>query len=154
VFAQSSLRKPLQSTWIGFLTINDLISRGDKSQMCIQCHGHSLSALVNRPSRGVNSHRIVQMLSISSCSANVSPSYTFLVSSQTCFNCVTIDAFQSSYDFDRTSRTFIYKPVAQKVRTVPESITEDYHITHRLPDDPLDGLVDLPTHPPDFVPGK
>ncbi|KAJ8594386.1 hypothetical protein M405DRAFT_700396, partial [Rhizopogon salebrosus TDB-379] len=47
-----------------------------------------------------------------------------------------------------------YKPVARKVRTVPESITEDYHITRRLPDDPLDGLVDLPTHPPDFIPGK
>jgi hypothetical protein len=87
-------------------------------------------------------------------SANVSPSYTFLVSSQMCFNRATIDAFRSSYDFDRTSRTFVYKPVARKVRTVPESITEDYHITRRLPDDPLDGLVDLPTHPPDFIPGK
>jgi hypothetical protein len=37
---------------------------------------------------------------------------------------------------------------------VPELITEDYHITRRLPDDPLGRLVDLPTHPPDFVPGK
>jgi hypothetical protein len=122
--------------------------------MCIQCHGHSLSSLINQPSRGVNSHHIVRTLSISSYSANVSPSYTFLVSSQTCFNRATINAFQSSYDFDRTLRAFVYKPVARKVRTVPESITEDYHITRRLPDDPLDGLVDLPTHPPDFIPGK
>src|ERR1700710_566282 len=152
MLAESSLCKSLQSARLGFLTIDDPTSRGDKSQLCI--FEHSFLSLVNRPSRGVHSHRIVRTLSLSAYPVNVSAAYTFLVSSQTCFNRITIAAFQSSYDFDRTSRTLIYKPVARKVRTVPESITEDYHITCRLPNDPLEGLIDLPTHPPEFVPGK
>src|ERR1700710_370116 len=152
MLAESSLCKSLQSARLGFLMIDDLTSRGDKLQLCI--HEHSFPPLVNQPSRGVHSHRIVRTLSLSSYPANVSAVYTFLVSSQTCFNRITINAFQSSYDFDRTSRTLVYKPVARKVRTVPESITEDYHITRRLQNDPLEALIDLPTHPPEFIPGK
>ncbi|KAJ8594075.1 hypothetical protein M405DRAFT_698575, partial [Rhizopogon salebrosus TDB-379] len=46
-----------------------------------------------------------------------------------------------------------YKPVARKVRTIPEAISEEYHITCRLPDHPLAGLPELPVHPPIFIPG-
>jgi hypothetical protein len=56
-----------------------------------------------------------------------------------------------SYDIER--HTLIYKPVARKVRTVPKAISEEYHITRRLPDHPLAGLPELPVHPPIFTPG-
>jgi hypothetical protein len=93
------------------------------------------------------------MLSFTSSPANPSPSYNFLASSQSCFNSGTIAAFQSVYSIDPISHSLIYKPVARKVRTVPEPISEEFHITHRLPDDPLEGLLELPIHPPDFDPG-
>ena len=50
--------------------------------------------------------------------------------------------------------SYLYKPVAKKVRTIPEAISEEFHITCRLPEDPLHDLPELPPKPPDFVPGK
>ncbi|KIJ05744.1 hypothetical protein PAXINDRAFT_42286, partial [Paxillus involutus ATCC 200175] len=47
-----------------------------------------------------------------------------------------------------------YKPVAKKVHSTPAPIEEQFRIVRRLPDDPLEGLTPLPTHPPAFVPGE
>ncbi|OJA07592.1 hypothetical protein AZE42_07467 [Rhizopogon vesiculosus] len=103
-----------------------------------------------QPSRGIY---IAQALPLSILPSNPSPAYSFLISSQTCFNPALIVAFQLTYCFDSASRALIYKPVTRKVHTVPESITEDYHITRRLPDDPIVGMAYLPTKPPNFIPG-
>jgi len=65
-----------------------------------------------------------------------------------------IDVFIQTYDLLPISRTFAYKPVAKKVQSVLAPLDEEYRVLHQLPDDPLAGLVPLPMHPPDFVPGK
>src|SRR4029077_4458978 len=52
------------------------------------------------------------------------------------------------------SHSLAYKPVAKKVRPVLAPLEEEYRVLRRLPDDPLAGLITLPTNPPDFVPGQ
>ncbi len=52
-----------------------------------------------------------------------------------------------------TEPVLAYKRVAKKVRPVPATLPEDYHIIRRIPVDPLLSLRSLPTRPPDFTPG-
>jgi hypothetical protein len=47
----------------------------------------------------------------------------------------------------------IYKPVAKKVRMVPTTMPAEYRVVRQLPTDPLAGMPELPTHPPNFIPG-
>ena len=42
--------------------------------------------------------------------------------------------------------------MAKKVRPVLAPLKEEYHVLHWLPDNPLVGLITLPTNPLDFVP--
>lgn len=46
-----------------------------------------------------------------------------------------------------------YKKVANKVRPVATTLPEDFRIVRRAHPDPLSDMPQLPTHPPDFVPG-
>jgi hypothetical protein len=46
-----------------------------------------------------------------------------------------------------------YKPAVKKVHAVSVPRKEEYHIIQRLLDDPLAGLIPLPTHPPTFAQG-
>ncbi|KIO02896.1 hypothetical protein M404DRAFT_146802, partial [Pisolithus tinctorius Marx 270] len=70
----------------------------------------------------------------------LSPTFTFLSSTQTILNPSAIATFNSIYQLDPMVCTLVYKPVAKKVQMVPVN----------LPDNPLAGLQPLPTHPPDF----
>ena len=58
------------------------------------------------------------------------------------------------YDFNPILHSLAYKPGAKKVWPVLAPLEEEYRVLRRLPDDPLAGLIPLPTHPPGFVPGK
>jgi len=49
---------------------------------------------------------------------------------------------------------FKYKTVDKKVRPVPTTLPEEFRTIHRIPEDPLLMLPPLPTHLPDFTPGK
>jgi len=53
-----------------------------------------------------------------------------------------------------TTHALAYKPVARKVRSVLAPVDEEFQVTQSLPDDPLAGMIPLPTHPPDFIPRK
>jgi transposase InsO family protein len=46
-----------------------------------------------------------------------------------------------------------YKKAANKIKPVPTTLPQEYHIIRNRPGDPLETLVPLPTHPPDFQPG-
>ena len=56
------------------------------------------------------------------------------------------------YSFDFTSHSLAYKPIAKKVRPVLAHLEEEYHVLCQLPDNPLAGLIPLPTNPLDFIP--
>ena len=45
-----------------------------------------------------------------------------------------------------------YKPVSQKVRPPPGVVTAKDAVVRQFPENPLDSLTPLPTHPPDFTP--
>jgi len=49
---------------------------------------------------------------------------------------------------------FKYKTVDKKVRPIPATLPEEFHTIRRIPEDPLLMLLPLPTHLPDFTPGK
>ena len=127
----------------GFLAVDELQHfRADTySHFSLIPHPH-------QSSRDIYHAHNAHMLSFT----NLSPSYSYLASSQSCFNLETVSAFQSVYSIDPITHSLVYKPVACKVRTVPDSISEYFHITQRLPDNPLEGLLDLPVHPPEFTP--
>ena len=55
---------------------------------------------------------------------------------------------------DSTTLVLKYKRADKKVRPVPATLPEEFHTIRRIPEDPLLTLPPLPTHPPDFVPGK
>ena len=55
---------------------------------------------------------------------------------------------------DTAALTLAYKKVANKVRPVAATLPEDFRNIRRIPVDPLLSLTPLPTHPPDFTPGK
>jgi len=142
----------LRSTWRhhqrGFLIVDEPDS--------VRRDTHSAISSISRsyqPSTGPYIQSSTHTLSFTSCPDNPSPAYNFLASSQSCFNSSSIAAFQSVYSIDFITHSLIYKPVARKVRTIPEPISEEFLITRRLPDDPLEGLLELPLHPPDFAPG-
>lgn len=46
-----------------------------------------------------------------------------------------------------------YKPVDQKVHSVPATMPKEFRIIRKFPSDPLEDLPILPTNPPEFVPG-
>ena len=81
-----------------------------------------------------------------------SSAYPFLSSTQSVLAPSHISALLNTYSFDFTSHSLAYKPIAKKVRPVLAPLEEEYHVLRRLPDDPLAGLITLPTNPPDFVP--
>lgn len=47
-----------------------------------------------------------------------------------------------------------YKPADKKVHSVPATMPERFRIVRKFPSNPLDTLPELPTNPPEFVPGK
>jgi len=65
-----------------------------------------------------------------------------------------INAFLSAYSYDHSRHALVYKPVAKKVRTVPTTMPAEYRVVRQLPEDPLAGMPELPTHPPEFIPGS
>ena len=81
-----------------------------------------------------------------------SPSYQFASSTQTILLPSHLDALTSTYTLDPITHSLVYKPVAKKVRPVLAPLEEEYRVLCQLPDNPLAGLVPLPTHPPEFVP--
>ena len=83
-----------------------------------------------------------------------SSAYLFLSSTQLVLSPSHVSALLDTYSFDFTSHSLTYKPVAKKVRPVLAPLEEEYCVLHRLPDDPLAGLITLPTNPLDFVPGQ
>ena len=83
-----------------------------------------------------------------------SSAYPFLSSTQSVLSPSHISALLDTYSFDFTSPSLAYKPVAKKVQPVLAPLKEEYHVLRQLPDDPLAGLITLPTNPPDFVPGQ
>ena len=82
----------------------------------------------------------------------LSPSYQFASSTQTVLLPSHLDALTSTYTLDPITHSLTYKPVAKKVRLDLAPLEEEYQVLCRLPDNPLAGLVPLPTHPPEFVP--
>jgi hypothetical protein len=79
--------------------------------------------------------------------------YRYLSSSHSVLNSTSISALHSTYSSGSRNPVLAYKPVAKKVRAVSAPLKEEYHVIQRLPDDPLAGLIPLPTHPPTFAPG-
>ena len=80
--------------------------------------------------------------------------YTFLSSTQSILSPSHLSALDATYTFNPISHSLAYKPVAKKVRPVLAPLEEEYQVLRWLPDDPLAGLIPLPTHPPAFVLGK
>lgn len=74
--------------------------------------------------------------------------------------------FLSTEDLDAESRTASveerppaavytkYKPVAKRVVPIQAHMPEEFRIKRTLPDDPLEGMLPLPTNPPPFEPGE
>ena len=81
-----------------------------------------------------------------------SSAYPFLSSTQSVLAPSHISALLNTYSFDFTSYSLAYKPIAKKVRPVLAPLEEEYRVLRQLSDDPLAGLITLPTNPPDFVP--
>ena len=127
----------------GFLEIDDP-NRGDNSQQYILSKERSDTSSFNQPSRGVDT-----IASFSTPSPVQLATYPPPISRPT----TSLDTSHPTISYDIEQHALVYKPVARKVRTVPEAISEEFHITRRLPDFPLAGLPDLPVHPPIFVPG-
>ena len=79
----------------------------------------------------------------------LSSAYPFLSSTQSVLSSSHVSALLDTYSFDFTSHSLAYKPVAKKVWPVLAPLEEEYHVLRWLPDDPLAGLIILPTNPPD-----
>jgi hypothetical protein len=144
----------------GFLSIDDpLKQRGDNS---ILSQSLSIFAKCYPFLRSRISPSVVHSFplcsssgsaTMSADSASRNPLFDFVSSTQSVINTSSISAFRSVYHYDPVRHVLAYKPVAKKVRTVPAPLAEEFRIIRRLPDNPLDGLLPLPTHPPDFIPG-
>ena len=80
--------------------------------------------------------------------------YPFLSSTQSALSPSHVSALLNTYSFDFTSHSLTYKPVAKKVRPVLAPLEEEYRVLRRLPDDPLAGLITLPTNPQISSPDK
>ncbi|KAJ7232612.1 hypothetical protein B0H12DRAFT_1028931, partial [Mycena haematopus] len=48
----------------------------------------------------------------------------------------------------------MYKWVDKKIRPISTTFSPDYAVRRTIPEDPLQTLTPLPTHPPEFEPGK
>jgi deoxyribodipyrimidine photolyase len=48
----------------------------------------------------------------------------------------------------------MYKRVDKKIRPVSTTFSPDYEIKRTIPEDPLNTLPSLPTHPPEFTPSE
>ena len=83
-----------------------------------------------------------------------SSAYPFLSSTQSVLSPSHVSALLDTYSFDFTSHSLTYKPIAKKVWPVLAPLEEEYCVLRQLPDNPLAGLITLPTNPPDFVPGQ
>jgi hypothetical protein len=79
--------------------------------------------------------------------------YAHLSSTRSILDHEAINAFLSVYSYDHSCHTLVYKPVAKKVRTVPTTMPAEYRVVRQLPEDPLAGTPELPTHLPEFIPG-
>ncbi|KIJ08983.1 hypothetical protein PAXINDRAFT_88126 [Paxillus involutus ATCC 200175] len=77
-------------------------------------------------------------------------SYEFL-STVTILSPIVRKAITSIYAHGPAAHILAYKPVAKKVHSTPAPIEEQFCIVRWLPDDPLEGLTPLPTHPPVFI---
>ena len=77
--------------------------------------------------------------------------YPFLSSTQLVLSSSHVSALLNIYSFDFTSHSLAYKYIAKKVWPVLAPLEKDW-VLHWLPDDPLAGLIPLPTNPLDFVP--
>ena len=82
----------------------------------------------------------------------LSSAYLFLSSTQSVLSPSHVSALLDTYSFDFTSHSLAYKPIAKKVLPVLAPLKEEYCVLRWLPDDPLAGLITLPTNPPDFIP--
>jgi hypothetical protein len=54
---------------------------------------------------------------------------------------------------DSNTSNYAYKKVANRTYPVATTLPENFHIVHRIPTNPLENMPELPTHPPDFIPG-
>ena len=54
---------------------------------------------------------------------------------------------------DFAQEILAYKKVANKVRPIATTLPEEFRIVRKVPSDPLAELPNLPTSPPEFVPG-
>ena len=83
-----------------------------------------------------------------------SSAYEFLSSTQTVFNLDVVSTFSSIFSYDSITHALAYKPVTKKVCSVVAQVDEECRVTQTLPNDPLLGLLSLPMHLPDFIPGE
>jgi hypothetical protein len=79
----------------------------------------------------------------------LSAHYAHLLSTHSVLDREAINAFLSTYSYDHSHHALVYKPVAKKVCTVPTTMPAEYRVVCQLPEDPLAGMPELPTHPPD-----
>jgi hypothetical protein len=79
--------------------------------------------------------------------------YAHLTSTRSNLDQASIDAFQSIYLYDFVCHALVYKPVAKKVCTVPTTMPAEYRVVRQLPADTLASMPELPTHPPNPIPG-
>ncbi|KIK32850.1 hypothetical protein CY34DRAFT_42355, partial [Suillus luteus UH-Slu-Lm8-n1] len=79
--------------------------------------------------------------------------YHYLSSTCSVVNPISTEAFSSVYFLNLVSSSYIYKPVAKKVRTVPTTMPPEYRVQRQLPENPLSNLLVLLVAPPDFTPG-
>ncbi|HLH86478.1 MAG TPA: RNase H-like domain-containing protein, partial [Thermoplasmataceae archaeon] len=63
-----------------------------------------------------------------------------------------IPVSQRKYELFRVFGARKYKCVADKVRPVKASLPEEFRIRREITGNPLEGMPELPTHPPDFQP--
>jgi len=85
---------------------------------------------------------------------HLSAHYAHLSSTRSVLDREAINAFLSAYSYDHSRHALVYKPVAKKVRTVPTTMPAEYRVVRQLPEDPLAGMPELPTHLPEFIPGS
>jgi hypothetical protein len=54
---------------------------------------------------------------------------------------------------DISQEILVYKKVANRIKPVATTLPEEFRIVRKMPSDPLAGIPQLPTSPPEFVPG-
>ena len=143
--------------WNGFLDFNNPPYGWGESDRLSTVSTHNLSFLCYSPSVAssflIASHYThLPLLSIGLILPSLD--YAFLSSTQSVFNLDTIHAISFVYSYDTSSHALAYKPVAKKVHSVITPVDEEFYITQTLLDNLLSGLVPLPLHPLDFIPGE